>query len=213
MNSTLGIVIFGDVVRSRRDPAGSAAWLRSLCDELQVAAGADALAAFGFTQGDELQGLVRPTADPLGLVLRATLGDAERRMRWAIAAGPVEPGRGPATERSGPAFVAAREALAENRRQRTSLRVVTGDPAIDPLLDDLGPVLGRALEVLSPAQRRVARLIIVDGLRRSDVADRLGVSRATVSVTADRAGVPSLERLARAIRTLMGRSRPADQAS
>jgi Sigma-70, region 4 len=213
VNSPTGLVIFGDVVRSRRDPAGSVAWLRSLCDELQVAAGTDVLAPFGFTQGDELQGLLRPGADPLGLVVRAALDEGGRRMRWAIAAGPIEPGRGPATERSGQAFVSARDALAENRRQRTSLRIVTSDPATDPLLDDLAPVLGRALEELSPAQRRVARMIIVDGLRRSEVADRLQVSRATVSVMADRAGVPSLERLARAIRTLMDRSRPAEQAS
>ena len=67
---------------------------------------------------------------------------------------------------------------------------MTGDEDVDVLLDDLAPVLGRALADLSPAQRRVARLILVDGLRRSEVAERLGVSRATVSVTAERGGYP-----------------------
>ena len=127
-------------------------------------------------------------------------------MRWAIALGLVEAGRGPATQRTGTAFVAARAALDETRRQRTSLRIVTGVPAVDALLDDLAPVLGSALAQLSPTQRRVARLILVEGLRRSEVADRLAVSRATVSVAANRGGVPSLERLSRAIRTLIERS-------
>lgn len=213
MNATQGFVIFGDVIRSRRDPAGSSEWLRSLCDELQAAAAADALARFGFTQGDELQGLLRVEADPLAPVLRATLDSGPRRMRWSVALGPIDPGRGPATERTGAAFLTARAGLDENRRQRTSLRIVTGEPSVDVLLDDLGPVLGRAMSDLSPAQRRVARLILVDGLRRSEVAERLGVSRATVSVTADRAGVPSLERLARAVRTLIDRARTLEAAS
>jgi predicted DNA-binding protein (UPF0251 family) len=206
VNSNRAIVIFGDVIHSRRDPAGSSAWLRALCADLQSAAGQSVLAPFGFTQGDELQALLLPSADPLGLVLRAALAGDARPMRWAIALGLVETGRGPATQRTGTAFVAARAALDVTRRQRTSLRIVTGQPAVDAILDDLAPVLGSALEQLSPTQRRVARLILVEGLRRSEVADRLEVSRATVSVAANRGGVPSLERLARTIRALIERS-------
>jgi hypothetical protein len=208
---THGIVVFGDVVRSRRDPTGSAGWLRELTTGLQATFAGDALAPFGFTQGDELQALLQPGADPLAVVLQAALGSAARPMRWAVAFGPIEPGQGPATQRTGEAFIRARAALAENRRQRTSLRILTDDPAVDALLDDLAPVLGHALDVLTPAQRRVTGLILVEGLRRSQVADRLGVSRATVSVTADRAGVPSLERLARVIRTVVDRSRAAER--
>ncbi len=206
MNSSPAIVVFGDVIHSRLDPTGSSAWLRTLCDELQEAHGEETLAPFGFTQGDELQGLLRPSADPLGVVLRAALAQDARPMRWAIARGSVEGGSGPATQRTGHAFVAARAALDETRRIRSSLRIVTGVPDVDILLDDLAPVLGSALEQLSPSQRRVAGLILVDGLRRSDVADRLGVSRATVSVAANRGGVPSLERLSRTIRNLLDRS-------
>jgi 8-oxo-dGTP pyrophosphatase MutT (NUDIX family) len=213
VNSSTATVVFGDVIHSRLDPAGSSAWLRSLCAELQAAYGNETIAAFGFTQGDELQGLLRPAADPLGVILRAALGQDARPMRWAIASGRVEPGRGPATERSGQAFIAARAALEETRHQRSSLRIVTGEPTVDVLLDDLAPVLGAALEQLSASQRRVARLILVDGLRRSEVADRLQVSRATVSVAANRGGVPSLERLSRAIRILLDRSRAAESAS
>ena len=210
MNSSRGIVIFGDVVRSRRDPAGSSDWLRALCVELQAAHDRETLARFGFTQGDELQGLLRPTADPVAVVLRAALAEDARPMRWAIAVGDVEPGEGPATQRTGEAFLAARAALDETRRRRTNLRIVTGVPQVDELLDDLAPVLGAALEELSPTQRRVAGLILVEGLRRSEVADRLHVSRATISVAAERGGVPSLERLSRAIRTLLDRSRSAE---
>jgi len=206
VNSNRALVIFGDVIHSRRDPAGSSAWLRALCADLQSAAGHLALAPFGFTQGDELQGLLQPGADPVGLVLRAALAEDARPMRWVIALGLVEAGLGPATQRTGTAFVAARAALDEARRQRTSLRIVTGAASVDALLDDLAPVLGSALEQLSPSQRRVARLILVEGLRRSEVADRLEVSRATVSVAANRGGIPSLERLSRAIRTLIERS-------
>jgi hypothetical protein len=207
MNSPQAFVVFGDVIHSRLDPAGSSTWLRSLCAELQAASGNETLASFGFTQGDELQGLLRVGADPVGVVLRAALTENARPMRWAVALGPVEGGRGPATQRTGRAFVAARAALDEARRRRTNLRIVTGAPAVDVLLEDLAPVLGTALERLSPTQRRVAGLIMVDGLRRSEVAVRLQVSRATVSVAANRGGVPSLERLSRAIRTLLDRSR------
>lgn len=213
MNSSPAIVVFGDVIHSRLDPAGSSAWLRALCAELQAAHAAEALAAFGFTQGDELQGLLRPSADPIGVVLRAALAEGARPMRWAIAVGAVEPGRGPATERTGQAFVVARAALEETRRQHSSLRIVTGVPTVDVLLDDLAPVLGGALENLTPTQRRVAGLILVEGLRRSEVADRLQVSRATVSVAASRGGVPSLERLSRVIRNLLERSRATELVS
>ena len=202
--------MFGDVIHSRLDPTGSSAWLRAMCAELQAAHGGQTLAAFGFTQGDELQGLLQPSADPLGVVLRAALAKDARPMRWAIAWGSVEPGSGPATQRTGQAFVAARAALEETRRLRSSLRIVTGVRDTDLLLDDLAPVLGSALEQLSPSQRRVAGLILVDGLRRAEVADRLGVSRATVSVAANRGGVPSLERLSRAIRNLLDRSLAAE---
>ena len=210
MNSHRGIVIFGDVIRSRRDPAGASDWLRTLCADLQAANRQEVLAEFSFTQGDELQGLLRPAADPVGVVLRAALAEGGRPMRWAIAFGHIEAGAGPATQRTGAAFLAARAALDETRRLRTNLRIATGMPAVDELLDDLAPVLGRSLEALSPTQRRVAGLILVEGLRRSEVADRLHVSRATISVAAERGGVPSLERLSRAIRTLLDRSRSTE---
>src|SRR5688572_18151751 len=113
----LGLVVFGDVIDSRMDGPAAARWLRDLAAELDDAYGAQRCTSFGFTQGDELQGVLRPQADPLLAVLRASLreqNDPDRpvpAMRWAIAAGGVEPGEGPATQWTGPAFIRARELM------------------------------------------------------------------------------------------------------
>jgi RNA polymerase sigma factor (sigma-70 family) len=198
-----GIVLFGDVVDSRREAAETADWLRTLCSDLDRRYGDARLAAFGFTQGDELQGLLRLDADPFRAVLVAGLRDDRRRIRWSIAAGEIARGRGPATERSGPAFIAARERLAEAKAARDGLSVVTGDPAADALFDDLAPLLTTLIDELTSRQRTIARLLIVDGLRQAEVAERLGVSRATVSVVAGRGRVREIGRLARALHRIL----------
>jgi len=196
------VVLLGDVVNSRRAPAAAAAWLRRLCFELEAEYGHERLAPFAFTQGDELQGLLVPTADPIRGVLFASLHEDARPMRWAAIHGPVERGEGPATERGGDAFVAARRLVDLARRRRDGLLMVTGDDATDELLGHTAPVLAELMGRLTARQRTVARLMLLDGLRQSDVADRLLVSRATVSVTFGRAGIRSIERLAGAVRTL-----------
>ena len=77
------IVLFGDVVDSRRDSPAATAWLRTLADELAGAyPPAARLADFEFTQGDELQGLLVPGADPLVAVVRAWLHPDGLPMRW-----------------------------------------------------------------------------------------------------------------------------------
>lgn len=198
-----GIVIFGDVVRSRRR-LGTARWLESLCAELDAAYGDRRLAAFEFTQGDEMQGLLRLAADPFDAVMRGALRprDVAPEMRWAVAAGTVEPGRGSATRRTGPAFIDARVTIELARRRRETLLVKTGDAETDALLDGTAPVLGSMLVRLTDRQRLIARLALVDGLRQSDIADRLVVTRATVSVAFRRADVRSLERLLMTTRAL-----------
>jgi hypothetical protein len=196
------IVLFGDVVDSRRDATGAAAWLRDLCLELDERYADDRLAPFGFTQGDELQGLLRPNADPFAAILAAGLRDDRKAMRWVVVFGEVAPGRGPATERSGPAFIVARRRLAEAKVARDGVVVVTGADAANALLDDLAPLLATLVDDLTPRQRTIARLILVDGLRQSAAADRLGVSRATVSVVAGRGRVRHIGRLVRALGTM-----------
>ena len=196
-----GIAIVADVVASRRD-AGTAAWLRELTAELDRATSDARLAPFGFTRGDELEGLLRPTADPFAVVLRTSLRAERRTLRWAIAAGPIDPGTGPATERTGEAFVAARELLAIARRERDALVARSGDQGVDRLLADLAPVLGRLLAELTPRQRAVARRLLVLGESQAAAARALGVSRPTISVTAARARTREIERLARALARL-----------
>src|SRR5438270_7747752 len=105
MTDRSGLVLFGDVADSRVDAARATAWLRTLSRDLDRHYGRDRLAPFGFTQGDEIQGLLAIDADPTAAVLRAALHPQAMAMRWVIVAGRVEPGRGPATQRTGRAFV------------------------------------------------------------------------------------------------------------
>jgi DNA-binding CsgD family transcriptional regulator len=204
MTKQSGLVLFGDVVGSRRDSVGSTAWLRELVAELDSAYGDERLAPFGFTQGDELQGLIQPTADPFAAVLRAALGPDGRLMRWVIVRGELDDdttgGKAPATEWTGPAFVTAREAIETARTGHERLVIMTGQAEVDALLADLAPALVDLLDGLTPRQRVVARLALIEDLRQSEVADRLRVRRATISVSFSRARVRSLQRLVAGIR-------------
>jgi len=198
-----GVVVLGDVIDSRRAAAASTAFLRGLIAEMEACyPDALRLASPGIAQGDELQALLTIDADPFAIVLRAGVRADARRMRWVVAAGEVDPGHGPATERTGPAFLFARALMERAKPSRDRLLVETGDPDVDPLLADLAPLLPRLLADLTARQREVARAIVLDGLRRAEVAARLGISRATVSVMADRARVRELAGLARALATL-----------
>jgi hypothetical protein len=188
-----GIVVFGDVVDSRRGAARSTEFLRALRDELERAYPSDQrLARFAFTQGDELQLLLAPGSDPFVGALRAGLREDSLPMRWAMVAGRVDAGSGPTIERTGEAFLAARDRIERAKVRRERLIAHTGDPGCDALLADLAPALPALLGDLTDRQRALARLVLVDGLRRADVAERLAVSRATVSVMAERAHVREL---------------------
>ena len=123
-------------------------------------------------------------------------------MRWAVAAGRVDPGSGPATRRTGDAFLAARTTLERADRQRDGLLCVTGEPRADALLDDVAPVIPAHIDRMTDRQREITRLMLVDGLRQTDAADRLGVSRPTVSIAWRRADVRSLGRLVDASRRI-----------
>ena len=198
-----GTVVFGDVVDSRHDP-GPSAWLRSLCADFEAAYPREArLASFAFTQGDEIQGLLAPGADPFLAVLRgalrpgradAALGDRRGRRRARYRAG--DRADGPGVPRRPGARSVAPEA------HRDGLIALTGDAEADALLAELGPLLPALLADLTARQREVARLILLDDLRRSEAADRLKVSRPTVSVIADRARVRHIGGLARALATI-----------
>jgi len=123
-------------------------------------------------------------------------------MRWVIVAGDVDPGTGPATQRTGPAFLRARELLAEAAARRDNLVMSSGHPPTDAFLGRLAPLLAELLGDMTDRQAAIGRLLIVDGLRRSEAAERLRVSRATVSVAADRAHIRSITRLASVLREM-----------
>jgi hypothetical protein len=80
------IVLFGDVVDSRRD-AGASDYLRALREDLDASYAAERLASAGFTQGDEIQLLLAPGADPFRAVVRAALDPEARELRWACGKG------------------------------------------------------------------------------------------------------------------------------
>jgi len=52
-------------------------------------------------------------------------------------------------------------------------------------------------------QRSIARLMLVDRLRQSEVAERVGVSRATISVMAERARIRRIEGLLAVLRRIV----------
>jgi predicted DNA-binding protein (UPF0251 family) len=62
------------------------------------------------------------------------------------------------------------------------------------------------LDGLTERQRTVARLALIDEMRQSEVADRLKVRRATISVSFSRARVRSLQRLVAGMRRVYASS-------
>jgi DNA-directed RNA polymerase specialized sigma24 family protein len=134
-------------------------------------------------------------------------------MRWAIALGEIEVGTGPATERTGDAFLRARERLEATRLRRDGLLMSTGEPGADHLLDNLAPLEAELLDALSVRQRVIARLMLLEGLRQAEVAAELGVARATVSVAYARGRIRSIERLATALRSIFSAGRLALEES
>jgi RNA polymerase sigma factor (sigma-70 family) len=125
-------------------------------------------------------------------------------MRWVVVRGEVDDdatgGKAPATERAGLAFVMARKAIEEARTGHERLVILTGRPDVDSLLADLTPALVDMLDGLTERQRTVARLALIEDMRQSEVADRLKVRRATISVSFSRARVRPLHRLVEGIR-------------
>jgi DNA-binding CsgD family transcriptional regulator len=207
MERQRGVVLFGDVVGSRDGPSMATGWLDELCRTLDADYGPRRLAAFEFTQGDEIQGLLAVDADPFGAILSAMLQphegeDARPLMRWVAVLGTVDAGRGPTTHRTGDAFVQARALLREARNDRDGLRCQTGDPAADAYLAGTTPVLAAIIDRMTDRQRQIARLALVDGLRQSEIADRLAIARPTVSVSHARADIPNVTRLVASIRAI-----------
>jgi DNA-binding transcriptional regulator LsrR (DeoR family) len=133
--------------------------------------------------------------DPFKALMAAWFDPAMPPARWAVTVG------GDAeSEAALDAAHAARELLV----------VRTGSDVADAMLADLAPVLGRLLDDMTPRQRRLARLLLVEGRRQADAADILGISRASVSVAHGRARIHEVGLQLRAARAcwIVGRSGP-----
>jgi predicted DNA-binding protein (UPF0251 family) len=135
-------------------------------------------------------------------------------MRWVIAAGAVDPGEGPATKRTGAAFLSARSLINAAHRDGDGLRCASGSGPTDDLLDGVAPVLASLIDRMTDRQREVVHLQSIDRLRQEAVADRLGISQPAVSGLLTRAAARDVARLATVVRTLfregVDRSSPAD---
>lgn len=112
--------------------------------------------------------------DPFMALMAAWFDPAMPAARWAVTVG-------------GDAESEAALDAASTARELLVIRSGSGDA--DVLLTDLAPVLGRLLDDMTPSQRRLARLLLVDGRRQADAADILGISRASVSVAHGRARI------------------------
>ena len=198
MEERTGLVLMAEVggVKNR---LAATSWLRELIAELDEAYGDRKLAAFALTQGDELQGLLAIGADPLIAVLHAALAPTRNLVRWVCVQGELDASEGTATQRTGTVFLAARKAMDEAQADRERLVLKTGEASVDDLLAGMAPALVELLDGLTDRQRSVSRLAIIDGLRQSEVADRLKIRRATAAVAFKRARVHTIERLAAAI--------------
>ena len=89
----------------------------------------------------------------------------------------------------------------------------TGSEDADALLADLSPVLGRLLDDLTSSQRRLARLLLIEGVRQADAAETLGISRASVSVANGRARIHEIDLQLRAVRACWAAGRAMSAAA
>lgn len=201
-----GVVVAVAAAGASAGPAAAPGWLRDLAATLDDACGELLRSPFVQLDGGLLAAQLAAGADPIEAFLHGTLRQAERarsraQLRWAIAAAGVETGQA-AGGASAVATDTAITALADGQRERVGLVMRSGHPGADRLLVDIAPVIAEMLELLTPRQRDVARLMLVDGLRQAEAAERLGIARSTVGVIAARARIRSVERLVDAARTV-----------
>jgi DNA-directed RNA polymerase specialized sigma24 family protein len=136
--------------------------------------------------------------DPFLALLDAWLDPAMPAARWAVVVGA-----------DGDADAALHAAAA----RRELLIVRTGSDDADALLADLSPVLGRLLDDLTSSQRRLARLLLIEGVRQADAAELLGISRASVSVANGRARIHEIGLQLRAMRACWAAGRAMSGAA
>ncbi|MCL3776748.1 MULTISPECIES: hypothetical protein [unclassified Actinomyces] len=144
--------------------------------------GVPVLVAFERTVGDEVQGVVADAAAVLTVVRRALASG-----HWHVGLGIGEGELGEEGPRSGtgPAFLAAREAVESAKRTRTSLAVRAGTSTGAAARAAADAEAALRLVAALTARRTVAQARVValldDGMTGKEVAETLGVSAQAVS--------------------------------
>lgn len=185
------IVLTADQKRSTRHGDRVPEALTALRDALGGGDDAGVALPFERTVGDEIQGVLSsPGAAVRAVTALVRLGG----WRAGLGVGPVDTPLPESTrEASGPAFLAAREAVEAARTAPTDLRVVHADGGPHYGEADRARQAESALWVLAVLLRRRTPegWEIVDmaetGLTGRDIADRLGISPSAVSQRLSRA--------------------------
>ena len=184
-------VLTADQKRSRRRGDRVPEALAALESTLGTAAGSGVELPFERTVGDEIQGMLSsPTAAVRAVTTLVRLGG----WRTGLGVGPVDlPLPSSTRAASGPAFLAARDAVEAASSSPADLRVVRGDGARHYGVVERAQQAESALWVLTVLLRRRTPegWEIVDmaetGLSGKDIADRLDISPSAVSQRLSRA--------------------------
>jgi DNA-binding CsgD family transcriptional regulator len=147
---------------------------------------------------------------PFRLMLEVGLQPGVPALRWAVAAAArtttIE--QDAADDRHLALPRRALELLDAGPNRRSPIVVSGLGERPDRLLADLAPGFAALVVGLTARQREVGRLLLVEGLRRSEVAAALGISRPTVSVMVDRARLLEIERFARGLDSVVAGALP-----
>ena len=185
-NPRPAIALIGDIVASRRlDPRRRTALqgrLEQLLDAVNRQHRESIAARFLVTLGDEFQGvLTRGDAVP-DIVWQLETELRQIDVRIAIGLGTLHPPfKDYALGMDGPAFHQAREAIELSRKRRLNGGVFAGFGDDDPVLNGFARILRYVREGFTERQLHTAALLR-GGIRQSEVADRLGVTRQMVNV-------------------------------
>jgi hypothetical protein len=177
------IVVDGDVIGSRNIP-NNVERLDKLCVTLNQSLAGEVKADFKRTKGDEIQGLLQFSSNPLKAYLRCALVANRLPMRWALVSGLVNIPTGPATDGDGEAYVRASSLLDSMRNSGELLHIETGDVNFDHRLAVFAPWIGDWVANLTDQQRAVLEVHLISApevTQHKTIALRAGVSSSVVS--------------------------------
>jgi hypothetical protein len=156
------IAVIADLVGPKAASNTATAWLDELGGILNehFEARGTLVAEFVRARGDELEGLVSLAADPFDAYLFGALGyragTAVLPTRWAIVAGAVRPGSGPADRRDGLAIWQAQDLIPSLRSQGDYALVMRSSaPQPDANLGKLIPWIHEGVADLTDNQRHL----------------------------------------------------------